>query len=164
VHSIRRALGSTLGLGFVALLGWAASRDRGRQQGAARGAPDRDAELRGRGAEARPPPAAPQAAPSGADDELPAPSPVIPLASAAAAEPSDAELVERVRREVAIPWDVEVVAQDGAVVLFGRVPRYLADDLTARVARVDGVQAVVDRLTPVDLVAPERPEGPPDPP
>jgi osmotically-inducible protein OsmY len=80
------------------------------------------------------------------------------------ADPSDAELVDRVRNAVAIPWDVEVVAQDGAVVLFGRVPRYLAEDLTARVARVPGVQAVVDRLTPVDLVAPGRPAGPPDPP
>jgi hypothetical protein len=79
------------------------------------------------------------------------------------AEPSDDELAERVREQVPIPGGVEVSAQDGAVVLFGRAPRYLVDRLLDRVAAVPGVAVVEDRMTRVDLVAPERPPGPPDP-
>jgi BON domain len=80
------------------------------------------------------------------------------------AEPdlSDDELLARVRERVAIPADVELNVEDGAVVLFGRVPRYLARTLLERVAAVEGVSVVENRLTPVDFVQPERPPGPPD--
>jgi hypothetical protein len=77
---------------------------------------------------------------------------------------SDEDLAARVRAKVAIPADVELVVEQGAVVLFGRVPRYLARVLLERVAAVEGVTVVADRLTPVDFVQPERPPGPPDPP
>jgi osmotically-inducible protein OsmY len=71
-------------------------------------------------------------------------------------------LADRVRREAEVPGGVEVAAEAGAVVLFGRVPRYLVDRLLQRVSEVEGVRDVEDRLTRVDLVAPERPPGPPD--
>lgn len=67
-------------------------------------------------------------------------------------EPSDEELVARVRAQVDIPPGVEVTAVEGAVVLFGRVPRFAFAQLLSRVARVPGVVDVEDRLTPVDDV------------
>lgn len=81
--------------------------------------------------------------------------------AAEAPDLTDEELAARVRERVAIPADVEVAAVEGAVVLFGRVPRYLVAQLLERVSRVEGVDVIEDRLTPVDLVAPERPPGPP---
>lgn len=65
-------------------------------------------------------------------------------------EPSDEELVARVRSQVDIPPSVEVTAVEGAVVLFGRVPRFAFAALLSRVARVQGVVDVEDRLTLVD--------------
>jgi hypothetical protein len=93
-----------------------------------------------------------------------APEPPSPAAPAEEPDLSDDQLVARVRQRVAIPADVEVAAEGGAVVLFGRVARYLAQNLLARVAAVEGVRTIVDRLTRVDFVAPERAPGPPDPP
>ncbi|MFL5261316.1 MAG: hypothetical protein ACJ79L_02755, partial [Anaeromyxobacteraceae bacterium] len=74
---------------------------------------------------------------------------------------SDDELVARVQARVELPADVEVFAEDGAVVLFGRVPRALADGLLERVQAIEGVTVLQDRLTRVDHVQPERPPGPP---
>lgn len=80
------------------------------------------------------------------------------------AEPdlSDDELLARVRDRVTVPPDVELDVEDGAVVLFGRVPRYLERTLLERVAAIEGVSVIENRLTPVDFVQPERPPGPPD--
>ena len=75
---------------------------------------------------------------------------------------SDDELVARVQARVELPADVEVFAEDGAVVLFGRVPRALADGLLERVQAVEGVTVLQDRLTRVDHVQPERLRRPPD--
>ena len=63
---------------------------------------------------------------------------------------SDDQLVARVRAMVDVPPGVEVTAVEGAVVLFGRVPRFAFAALLSRVARVPGVADVEDRLTPVD--------------
>lgn len=63
---------------------------------------------------------------------------------------SDEELAARVQAQVKIPAGVEVTAVEGAVVLFGRVPRFALAALLSRVARVPGVVDVEDRLTPVD--------------
>lgn len=63
---------------------------------------------------------------------------------------SDEQLVSRVRAMVDVPPGVEVTAVEGAVVLFGRVPRFAFAALLSRVARVPGVADVEDRLTPVD--------------
>jgi hypothetical protein len=63
---------------------------------------------------------------------------------------SDDELVARVLATADVPTGVEVTAVDGAVVLFGRVPRFAFAPLLSRVARVPGVADVEDRLTPVD--------------
>jgi hypothetical protein len=67
---------------------------------------------------------------------------------------SDDELVARVAAMVDIPLGVEVTAVEGAVVLFGRIPRYAFATLLSRVARVPGVVDVEDRLTPVDDLGP----------
>ncbi len=82
----------------------------------------------------------------------PVEAPEIPVLSPNDVEPdlSDEELVARVRASVDIPEGVEVTAVDGAVVLFGRVPRFAFAALLSRVARVPGVADVEDRLTPVD--------------
>jgi hypothetical protein len=69
---------------------------------------------------------------------------------------SDDELVARVQARVELPPDVEVFAEDGAVVLFGRVPRGLADGLLRRVQAIEGVTILQDRLTRVDVVQPDR--------
>jgi hypothetical protein len=70
---------------------------------------------------------------------------------------SDEELVARVLAMVDVPSTVEVTAVEGAVVLFGRVPRFVLPKLRSRVADVPGVVDVEDRLTPVDdLGAGER--------
>jgi hypothetical protein len=63
---------------------------------------------------------------------------------------SDDELVARVRATVDIPPGVEVTAVEGAIVLFGRVPRFAFASLLSRVAGVPGVVDIEDRLTPVD--------------
>ena len=75
---------------------------------------------------------------------------------------TDDELVARVQARVELPADVEVFAEDGAVVLFGRVPRALADGLLRRVQAIEGVTVLQDRLTRVEYVQPARPPGPPD--
>jgi len=65
-------------------------------------------------------------------------------------DPSDDELVARVCSQVRVPPGVEVVAVEGAVVLFGRIARGALEQLLARVADVDGVSVIENRLTPID--------------
>jgi osmotically-inducible protein OsmY len=55
-----------------------------------------------------------------------------------------------VRAALEPPPGVEVAAVEGAVVLFGRVPRHLVARLRERASEVEGVTDVEDRLTPVD--------------
>ncbi len=59
-------------------------------------------------------------------------------------------LIRRVRERAAVPEGVEVAMTEGAVVLFGRIARHALEPLLERVARVEGVVAVENRLTPVD--------------
>jgi hypothetical protein len=73
-----------------------------------------------------------------------------PEPGGAGEELSDDELVARVRARVDVPPGVEVTAVEGAVVLFGRVPRFALAPLLSRVAGVPGVVDIEDRLTPVD--------------
>lgn len=134
---MRKTLGSLLAVAFVVALVRFTRRERTTRRARRRNARD--------------------APPAGARRAGPARPPPEP------ADVPDEELVARVRQQVAIPVDVEIASQDGAVVLFGRAPRYLVAALLDRVSEVEGVQVVEDRLTPVDLVAPERPPGPPDP-
>jgi len=83
-----------------------------------------------------------------------APDPV--LAPRAGDDLSDEELVARVQAMVDIPLGVEVTAVEGAIVLFGRIPRFAFATLLSRVARVPGVVDVEDRLTPVDDLGPHE--------
>ncbi|GEJ58213.1 BON domain-containing protein [Anaeromyxobacter diazotrophicus] len=94
------------------------------------------------GRTAEPPSAARALAQAGAGPLLPGPRTEGDL--------SDEQLVARVQAMVDIPPGVEVTAVEGAVVLFGRVPRFAFAALLSRVARVPGVADVEDRLTPVD--------------
>jgi osmotically-inducible protein OsmY len=91
-----------------------------------------------------------------------APRPATPRAGRTEDDLTDDELVARVQAQVEVPPDVEVFAEDGAVVLFGRVPRALADGLLRRVQAIEGVTDLQDRLTRVDFVQPQRAPGPPD--
>ncbi len=71
-------------------------------------------------------------------------------------EPSDDELVARVCSQVTVPPGVEVAAVEGAVVLFGRIARDALEQLLARVADVDGVSVIENRLTAIDAPVQRR--------
>ncbi len=72
-------------------------------------------------------------------------------------EVPEAVLVQRVRDRAAVPIGVEVAMTEGAIVLFGRIARHAMEPLLERVARVEGVSAVENRLTPVDAPSAEPP-------
>jgi hypothetical protein len=148
---MRKAAGSMLAWGFLGGLGMMLRR-----------ASDEARKLRAM--DAAPFDFASRSATSGWTDARPVPTPMAADRAGDAADLSDDELVARVQARVELPPDVEVFAEDGAVVLFGRVPRALADGLLRRVQAIEGVTVLQDRLTRVDFVQPERPPGPPDPP
>ncbi len=59
----------------------------------------------------------------------------------------------RVSADPGVPEGVEVAVIEGAVVLFGRIPRHALEPLLRRVARLEDVSVIENRLTPVDGAA-----------